>query len=248
MFQILNGRDNFYQWDINQKLIVNDAYITEVHFSNSSTPTALVCEVYEENGLRLVNVPNIILQDFWKIKVYGYLENFTKVEDCFEVLERSKPSDYVYTEVEIKNYEELENRIKELEENGAGAELTPEDIAKIKEDVVEAVAGNVEKIAKDAAADLVSSEIEILQEQLINGIPQKAELVNNTLVFKSIVNGSDYELFTASLPKHIDITQIEALINGKGFITEAKIPEIAEQAAALVDGELLSAIGGGVLI
>lgn len=249
MFKILNGREQFYQWDLNQQLIVNDAYITEVHFSNSATGAALVCEVYEENGLRLVNVPNIILQDFWKIKVYGYLENFTKVEDCFEVIERAKPSDYVYTEVEIKNYEDLAKRIEELEKNGGGGnpELTPEDIAKITEDVIDAVGGEVESIARKTAADLVADEVEIAKEDIMFGVPYKADLVNGKLSFKSNVNGRDYELFTADLPNYIDMNQVANYVSNQGFITEAAIPGIAEQAAALVDTNLLSAIGGGVL-
>jgi hypothetical protein len=251
MFKILNGREQFYQWDLNQQLIVNDAYITEVHFSNSATGAALVCEVYEENGLRLVNVPNIILQDFWKIKVYGYLENFTKVEDCFEVIERAKPSDYVYTEVEIKNYEDLAKRIEELEKNGGGGstnpELTPEDIEKITQDVIDAVGGEIESIARDAAGDLVGEEIEIAREEFAFMVPYKADLVSGDLVFKSNVNGRDYELFTADLPNYIDMNQVATYVNNQGFITEAAIPGIAEQAAALVDTNLLSAIGGGVL-
>jgi hypothetical protein len=249
MFKIINGREHFYQWDLNQKLIVNDAYITEVHFSNGATTAALVCEVYEEDGLRLVNVPNIILQDFWKIKVYGYLENFTKVEDCFEVIERAKPSDYVYTEVDIKNYEALEKRIEELEKNGGGAnpELTPEDIEKITQDVIDAVGGEVENIARRTAADLVADEVEIAKEDILFTVPYKADLVRGNLVFKSSVNGRDYELFTAELPNHIEMSQVERYIDDKGFITDAKIPEIAESAAALVDTNLLDAIGGGVL-
>lgn len=251
MFEILNGRDHFYQWDTNQQLKVNDAYITEVHFCNSSTSAALICEVYEEDGLRLVNVPNIILQDFWKIKVYGYLENYTKVEDCFEVIERTKPSDYVYTEVEIKNYEALEKRIEELEKNGGGGsvnpELTPEDIAKITEDVIDAVGGEVENIARRTAADLVADEVEIAKEDILFMVPYKADLVNGKLSFKSDVNGRDYELFTADLPNYIDMNQVANYVNYQGFITEAAIPGIAEQAAALVDTNLLSAIGGGVL-
>lgn len=250
MFKIINGREHFYQWDINQKLIVNDAYITEVHFSNNAATAALVCEVYEENGLRLVNVPNILLQDFWKIKAYGYLENFTKVEDCFEVIERAKPSDYVYTEVEVKNYEALEKRIEELEKNGGGAnpELTPEDIAAITEDVIEAVGGEVKSIAVEAAGELVATEIEMATNEIRFGVPYKAELINNNyLSFFSDVNGRDYQLFTADLPNYLEIEQVEKYINDKGFITDDAIPGIAEQAAALIDTNLLSAIGGGVL-
>ena len=32
MFKIYDGREQFYQWDLDRKLIVEDAAITEVHF------------------------------------------------------------------------------------------------------------------------------------------------------------------------------------------------------------------------
>jgi hypothetical protein len=78
-------------------------------------------------------------------------------------------------------------------------------------------------------------------------VPYKADLVNGKLSFKSNVNGRDYELFTADLPNHIEMSQVASYIDSKGFITDDAIPDIAEQAAALVDTNLLSAIGGGVL-
>lgn len=115
MFKIENGRLSFYQWDINQRLIIEDASINEVHFSNRTSDYALVCEVYEENGLRLVDVPNILLQDDWTIRVYAYCANYTKIEENFIVFTRSKPADYVYTETEIKTFSLLEERMDELE-------------------------------------------------------------------------------------------------------------------------------------
>ncbi len=109
MFRILDGREHFYQWDSNCKLIVDDSSINEVHFCNRTEECSLVCEVFEENGVRLVNVPNILLQDNWKIRVYAFYingeEKYTKVEEHFEVLSRTKPADYVYTETEVKDWE-----------------------------------------------------------------------------------------------------------------------------------------------
>ena len=112
MFSILDGRSCFYQWDINQKLIVEDASITEVHFCNKTDKCSLVCEIYTEDGLRLVNVPNILLQSAWDIRVYAYKENHTKIEERFKVKERTKPADYVYTEEELKEWEKLEQLIE----------------------------------------------------------------------------------------------------------------------------------------
>lgn len=118
MFYIFNGREAFYQWDINQKLIVNDKTIAEVHFTNASSKTAYVCEVREEDGLRVVDVPNILLQEEWAIKAYGFCEidNCTKYYKCFDVISRAKPTDYVYTETEVKRWEDAEARIYAAEE------------------------------------------------------------------------------------------------------------------------------------
>ena len=111
MFRIYDGRDHFWQWDLNQKLIVEDPTINEVHFNNRADKDSLPVEVYEENGLRLANVPNILLQEDLKIKVYGYSVDHTKHEAWFYVTTKSKPADYVYTETEVINYNSLLDKI-----------------------------------------------------------------------------------------------------------------------------------------
>ena len=115
MFRIEDGREHFWQWDSNQRLIVDDAAITEAHFSNKTDDCALVCEVFTENGKRLVNVPNILLQDDWRIRVYAFMVDHTVVEDCFKVVTRSKPDSYVYEETEVLNYGTLAERVRVLE-------------------------------------------------------------------------------------------------------------------------------------
>ena len=117
MFVIFDGRECFYQWDQNQRLIVLDKTITEVHFCNRTDDCALIVEVKEVDGVRVADVPNILLTDNFPIKVYGYCGDcFTKTDATFKVVKRSKPSDYIYTETEVKNYEDFEARIKALEE------------------------------------------------------------------------------------------------------------------------------------
>ena len=114
MFKILNGREHFWQWDINQKLLVEDATIKEVHFCNRTENCSLVVEV--KNGV--ADVPNILLQNAWTIRVYAFCGECTRVEEHFKVRARSKPSEYVYTETEVKNYEDLRQEIEWLKENG----------------------------------------------------------------------------------------------------------------------------------
>ena len=132
MFKIKNGRSEFFQWDLNQQLIVEDDSVNEVHFSNKTDDYSLVCEVYESDGMRLVNVPNILLQTGISIRVYGYYNDYTKVEEVFKVHRRAKPEDYIYTETEVKSYEALDVRIKVLEDKPA--EINAEDVTQIVKD------------------------------------------------------------------------------------------------------------------
>lgn len=120
MFRIYDGRDHFYQWDVDRKLIIEDATITQVHFCNRTDTCSLVCETYQENGLTLVNVPNILLQTDWRINVYAYDTNYTKFNETYDVIRRTKPTDYVYTETEVLNYNTLLEKMTGIEENIAG--------------------------------------------------------------------------------------------------------------------------------
>lgn len=106
MFKILNGREHFYQWDLNQKLIVEDTSVNEVHFCTRACSEALVVEVKEEAGARIAEVPNILLQKAFDLKAYAYTgEDYTKHCEIFEIVKRSKPTDYVYTETDFLSLE-----------------------------------------------------------------------------------------------------------------------------------------------
>lgn len=122
MFSILDGRARFYQWDLDRKVVVDDESINQVHFCNRTDECSLVCDVYYLNGKRVADVPNVLLQTDWRINVYGYDKNYTKYSNMFEVVRRSKPADYVYTETEVKNYDDLAERIDQIEENGVSDE------------------------------------------------------------------------------------------------------------------------------
>lgn len=116
MFQ-LYGKEKLYQWDLNQKLIVNCSCM-EIHFSNLLSKEALIVEPYKEDGLTLVNIPNILLTEAYEIKAYVVENDCCNGCASFDVIKREKPADYIYTETEVKRYEDLEARISALE--GAG--------------------------------------------------------------------------------------------------------------------------------
>lgn len=126
------GKNSFYQWDTNQQLIVEDAPdCQEVHFSHRGDPAALVCSIYEADGERVVDVPNILLQQDKPITAYLFSRADDSNRTChawsFLVIGRPQPEDYVYTETEVLTYKALEERIIALEEGGGT--VTDEQIA-----------------------------------------------------------------------------------------------------------------------
>lgn len=132
------GRPYFWQWDLCQKLIVeDDCTCKEAHFCNGSSETSLVCPIEEKNGERTVNVPNILLQKEGMIKAYLCARTEdgteTKLSQHFQVLPRAKPDDYIYTETEVLNYFSLAKRLEQLEENS----ISDEQIASAVEGYLE---------------------------------------------------------------------------------------------------------------
>ena len=118
MFKILDGRDELFQWDINRQIIVSDASIDAVHYSNRTDDSALVVEVKEKNGLRVADIPNILLQESWDINVYGYCDGYyTKQAARIKVNPRTKPESYVYTETEVLNYNTVMEKVNTIENN-----------------------------------------------------------------------------------------------------------------------------------
>lgn len=106
--------NKFYQWDIDQKIVINlegcDVnYLKnapEVHFCNSSRKEALVVRsTVSNNDTITVDVPNILLQEACPLLVYVYLTDAddsssqkTILYSEIPVRKRAKPSDYLYVE------------------------------------------------------------------------------------------------------------------------------------------------------
>ena len=155
-----DGRISFYQWDVNQKLTASDLNIgEEVHFSNALMKEALVVLAYKLDDTEdiVVDVPNILLQHNIPITAYRYAKDNGSAKTCkgcvFQVIARPKPTDYVYTEVEILNYSSVEKRMTELE-NSLPNEIskTIDDLmesGKIEPYVVQSVIEHTEQIEKD---------------------------------------------------------------------------------------------------
>ena len=131
MIKIENGTPSFYQWDLNQSVILPETEgAVKVHYWQEGLPEALVVEPKVKDGIITAAVPNILFQKALQIEVYIYREDlgqYTERKQIFQVLKRSKPADYVYTETEVLTYKALDARITELEKGGTGGGGTGEN-------------------------------------------------------------------------------------------------------------------------
>ena len=220
MFSIASGRECFYQWDYNQKLIISDDTVTEVHYCNKTDDCALICEVYTDGGARVADVPNILLQNDWSIRAYAYSADHTKTEQLFKVRKRSKPADYVYTETETLNYNTLLERINKVDEN-IGAAVRDY----LEENPVQAGA-----TAEQAAQIEANKEaVEALQEQA-KGYQTEAQvqaLIPDTSKFTTMqaVEDKGYQTeaqVKALIPDTSKFTTMQA-VEDKGYQTEAQV-------------------------
>lgn len=120
IFKIFDGRTSFWQWDTGQKLIVLDETITEVHFSNRDMQHSITKYVYEKDGMRLCNIPDIILQLPRNLIAYAYANGATVKSVKFAVIKRPIPDGYVMDQTEeideiLQRLELLEAMIKDIE-------------------------------------------------------------------------------------------------------------------------------------
>jgi hypothetical protein len=122
---ILDGRNSFYQWDLNIKVTSNELKVgDEVHFDNGTTEKALITEAYLLDGVVVANVPNIFLTKPFPIKIFRYIKDdisglYTVTCYKFNVERRPQPEDYIYIETELLTVEDCVYKIiEEARENG----------------------------------------------------------------------------------------------------------------------------------
>lgn len=121
-------KDRLWRWDTNRQIRIipeTGATIDEIRFSNIFSETPLKVEPKtNEHGDIVADIPNILLQDIFPIdvQVIMFFNNGkqTIYNTSYKVENRKKPPEYVYTETEIKNYDDLEKRITDLEKGGTG--------------------------------------------------------------------------------------------------------------------------------
>lgn len=153
-FRLSNGKKTFFQWDVNQKIILENPICTQVHFENKDiSDKAYVKEVYKDNeGRSVVDIPDIFLQHTPGFLFYGYVisedgkERFTEERGDVSVIRRAKPSDYVFTPEDQKTLEEVfDDAVKYVPEK-----KTDEEKANARENIgAESVKNKVSEIGDD---------------------------------------------------------------------------------------------------
>lgn len=140
IFKIYDGRTSFWQWDTGQKLIVLDENVTEVHFSNRNMSHSQRAQVYTmEDGTRVCNIPDIILQLPRNLVAYAYTTDGKSSKTVksvkFAVIQRPIPDDYVITQTE--QIDEINHRLEILENVLKDIELGKQELHKF-ETIIEA--------------------------------------------------------------------------------------------------------------
>ena len=131
IFKIYDGRTNFWQWDTKQKLIVFDANVTEVHFSNRNMTHSVKRGVYtDKNGMRVCNVPDDLLKIPRNLVAYAYANGSTTKSVKFAVVKRPMPSDYISDQSE--EMYEIERRLELLEIMLKDIELGNQELQKFE--------------------------------------------------------------------------------------------------------------------
>jgi hypothetical protein len=228
MFVLEDGRKSLFQWDLDRRLIVEDPTVTEVHFCNRTDECSLVVETYLADKL-YADIPNVLLQNRWDIRAFAYCgTGYTKVEEVFEVKPRSKPSDYVYTETEVKRYEDLEKHLDERLDEIAKEGIKPDLEGYATEEYVD----NAIEAIEIPEVDLTGYATEGYVDEAIKGIeaptPDLTGYATEDYVNKAIeaipeTDLSDYALKT-DIPKDY-ITEIpseyvtDRELQAKGYST-----------------------------
>lgn len=145
IFKIFDGRTSFWQWDTGQKLIVLDETVTEVHFSNRNMEHSKRKPVYEKDGMRLCNIPDLLLQLPKNLIAYAYARDEkggrTLKSVKYAVVQRPIPTDYVCGQDDV--IDEIVARLDLLEALLKDVEVGTQQLIKF-ETIVEAATWAVE--------------------------------------------------------------------------------------------------------
>lgn len=112
-YSLSNGENHVYQWDKDITITITEPEnVPEVHFRWGGKAVPLTVTNQQ------VAIPPELMQLPHDIVIWAYTPDHTMDMARIPMEKRPKPSDYVYTPTEIKTWEQLDERIKALEDGG----------------------------------------------------------------------------------------------------------------------------------
>lgn len=123
IFKIYDGRNYFWQWDADQKLIVLDEAIDEVYFSNKDMKYAITKDVCtDKDGKRVCYIPDILLTLPKNLIASAYVTDDNARQTLrsvkFAVRQRALPMDYVVSGgAQFEDFDERLNIIEDIIED-----------------------------------------------------------------------------------------------------------------------------------
>lgn len=181
--------DSLCQWDTGRKVLIcvpANTDIKRVDFKSCAVDEMMGMKVFVEEGRLVAEIPNIMLQYAEEITAYVVMRHSgdnerTILINTFEVEPKDKPPGYVCDQQEILRFEDHEERIKMLEENGGGSgdgttdavqyveqELTEEEQKQARKNIGAASVDEVSKLSEEIA-DLKENALTV--EDVLNSLP-----------------------------------------------------------------------------
>lgn len=124
---------SLYQWDLNRQIEIDNlpdgTDITEVNFAHPGDEEAMVVTPAKNGNTVIANIPNILLQSDKDIFIYVCVGDVTICSKRKNVHSRPRPADYVYTETQIKQWDDLCNEVY----NGVGEVINEEFTSALQE-------------------------------------------------------------------------------------------------------------------
>ena len=199
----------------------------------------------------LADVPNVLLQTDWDIRVYGFDANYTKHDKRFNVVPRTRPENYVYTDVEQKTWEQLEERLDTIEENGVSDEQIETAVNKYLEEndiqvdltdyytKTETDAAISEAIANIDIPDVEPGEVDLSDYYTKSEVDQKvadAAVVVPNEVYVGTVEPTDSNVEIWINPEEtVEYALKSDIPDTTGFITEEEATTLINEALGVIE-------------
>lgn len=106
--------------------------VEEVHCHNKTTDDAVTLIIDSSYDTVTCKIPDTFLTTSNDLVFYAVMKDdtgkYTTEKALFKVIKRPKPSDYVYTDDDVKTWDQLSDRIKEIEEELEDLSLQEKDL------------------------------------------------------------------------------------------------------------------------